>query len=191
MSDSPKRLRMSLAEFMALPDETPVQQQSYSTAMPGEMPRPMDSPHDSHQRVIPALVVCLSEHVSPHELRLMPSQVRIDEEGHVFSPDVFWVSSKNNHCVLRQNQWQGAPDLMIEVLSPATASDDRGLKYDLYEQNGVREYWLVDPDAHYVEVYVNRNGHFSRQGVFVEGKTFTSEVLGGRSINVDRLFSST
>ena len=81
-----------------------------------------------------------------------------------------------------------APDLIIEVLSPATASDDRGLKYDLYEKNGVREYWLVDPDAHYVEVYVNRNGHFNRQGVFVEGKSFTSEVLGGRAIEVDRLF---
>jgi Uma2 family endonuclease len=189
MSESPpRRLRMSLAEFMALPDETPTQQPPYSTAMPGEAPRPIDNPHDSHQRVIPALVVSLSEHVSPHELRLLPSQVRIDD-NHVFTPDVFWVSSSNNLCVLRQNQWQGAPDLVIEVLSPTTASDDRGLKYDLYEKHGVREYWLVDPDAHYVEVYVNRNGQFSRQGVFVEGKSFTSEVLGGRSIDVDPLFS--
>lgn len=190
MSDMPpKRLRMSLAEFMALPDETPSAKQPYSTAMPGEIQRPLDSPHDNHQRVIPALIVCLSEHVFPHELRLLPSQVRIDDEGHVLSPDVFWVSSQNERCVLRQNQWQGAPDLVIEVLSPTTASDDRGYKYDLYERNGVREYWLVDPDAHYVEVYVNRNGGFGRQGVFVEGKTFTSEVLGGRSINVEKLFA--
>lgn len=47
----------------------------------------------------------------------------------------------------------GAPDLVVEILSPSTAHRDRGIKLDLYERSGVRQYWIVDPDRDVVDVW--------------------------------------
>ena len=60
----------------------------------------------------------------------------------------------------------GAPDLVIEVLSPSTAKNDRGHKKDVYERHGVREYWIVDPAALNVEQYVLENGKFTLWDVY-------------------------
>ena len=63
---------------------------------------------------------------------------------------------------------QGAPDLVVEVLSPSTAKNDRGHKKDIHEQCGVREYWIVSPKEKTVEVYLLQNsryvldGHYTR-----------------------------
>ena len=60
----------------------------------------------------------------------------------------------------------GAPDLVVEVLSPGTAKNDRGHKKDVYERYGVREYWLVDPSNFTVEQYVLEDGKFVLRDVY-------------------------
>ena len=60
----------------------------------------------------------------------------------------------------------GAPDLVVEVLSPSTARYDRGHKKDVYEKHGVREYWLVNPTDRSVEQYILENGHFVLRGMY-------------------------
>ncbi len=60
-----------------------------------------------------------------------------------------------------QDRILGAPDLLIEVLSPGTMRRDTGVKMSLYAQLGVPEYWLVDPTARLVEFRVNESGHFA------------------------------
>lgn len=60
----------------------------------------------------------------------------------------------------------GAPDLVIEVLSPGTARNDRGRKKDMYERYGVREYWIVNPADRTLEQYVLHDGRFSLDGVY-------------------------
>ena len=60
----------------------------------------------------------------------------------------------------------GAPDLVIEVLSPSTAKNDRGHKKDVYERHGVREYWIVDPSSRSVEQYVLEDGRFTLRDVY-------------------------
>ena len=77
---------------------------------------------------------------------------------------------------------------MVEILSPSTASDDRGIKYDTYEKYGVREYWLVDPEAKFVEVYRHEGGKFQRQGVYKPNQPFVSAVLGGATIEIQGWF---
>lgn len=57
---------------------------------------------------------------------------------------------------------QGAPDLVIEILSPGTAARDRELKRKRYESFGVREYWLVDPDQNILEILQFENGQLRR-----------------------------
>lgn len=58
--------------------------------------------------------------------------------------------------------WCGAPDLVIKVISPSTGRNDRDVKYRLYERYGVRAYWMVEPEAAFLEVYRLENSVFVR-----------------------------
>ena len=62
--------------------------------------------------------------------------------------------------ILQDDGIHGAPDLIVEVLSPSTAKRDRGYKKDLYERSGVKEYWIVDPMNKAIETYLLKNGKF-------------------------------
>ena len=72
------------------------------------------------------------------------------EEG--VQPDLLFVS-RERFGILTDTWLMGAPDLVVEILSPSTASRDRGLKLRLYERQGVREYWVVDPEENTVDVW--------------------------------------
>ena len=85
--------------------------------------------------------------------------------------------------------WQGAPDFVIEILSPSTAYRDRGVKFETYEKYGVSEYWLIDPELKFVEIYRQQDKTFKRQGIYKSGQTFTSSVLGDVSVPVNALFA--
>jgi Uma2 family endonuclease len=76
------------------------------------------------------------------------------------------------------------PDLIVEVLSPRTASQDRGEKKAIYERNSVREYWLVDSRARRMTVFVLREGRFDQGRVFSETDGYESEVLRGLAFTV-------
>ena len=65
-------------------------------------------------------------------------------------PDVMVICKKD---IIKRDGIYGTPDLIIEVLSPSTAKNDRGYKKNLYEKHGIGEYWIVEPDACTVEVY--------------------------------------
>jgi Uma2 family endonuclease len=77
----------------------------------------------------------------------------------VVQPDVIYVSA-TRLAVLGQ-RIEGAPDLVIEVLSPGSARHDRGGKLRLYAEAGVCEYWIVDPQTQHVEFLVNDDGRFA------------------------------
>lgn len=78
-------------------------------------------------------------------------------------PDAMIVCNKN---IIRLDGIHGAPDLIVEVLSPGTAKNDRGYKKNLYETAGVKEYWIVDPISHSIEVYILANGKFVLDEVY-------------------------
>ncbi len=73
-------------------------------------------------------------------------------DSDVCVPDLVFVSNKNRHIIGDKNI-QGAPDLIIEILSPGTEKLDKGLKYKRYAYYGVKEYWIVDPKAQLIEVH--------------------------------------
>ena len=60
----------------------------------------------------------------------------------------------------------GAPDLVVEVLSPSTAKNDKWLKKNAYEANGVPEYWIVDPVGRSIEVYLLMDGHYVLSNIY-------------------------
>jgi Uma2 family endonuclease len=80
-------------------------------------------------------------------------------ETNVVQPDIIFISNENKH-LLAETHIAGAPDLVIEILSPGTAYYDLIEKKELYAVSGVHEYWIVDPKKKSVEVHTNRNGRF-------------------------------
>jgi Uma2 family endonuclease len=92
-------------------------------------------------------------------------------------------------CQIDDKRLTGAPDLVVEVLSPSTAKFDRQEKYQAYEANGVREYWIADPVHHVLEVWTRDGDHFARQGVYAGEDSFTSQALG-ETVSVQAFFVS-
>lgn len=143
--------------------------------------------HDKHQRTQVKVIAYLERVVKTGDLRAAPTRLHIDMKTSV-KPDLFWVAPQSPRCRLMDDGWHGAPDLLIEIVSPVTEAIDRSEKYELYQGKRVYEYWLVNPIAEFVEVYVLLNKRFVRHGVFLPGETFNSGVLNGRKIDVAELF---
>ncbi len=78
-------------------------------------------------------------------------------------PDALIVCNKD---IIKPDGIHGAPDLVVEILSPSTAKNDKGYKKDLYEKSGVKEYWLVDPNLRSIEAYLLSNGKYNLDGYY-------------------------
>jgi Uma2 family endonuclease len=186
MSDQSPARTMTATEFLDLPESsTPME------LIDGELIM-APAPLLSHQKIIGRLYLLLVtlQGIDPDNILLAPTDVYFDD-GNVFQPDVVWLSSTNQNCMeIGDRHLRGAPDLVVEVLSPGTAQQDMGKKRQVYEQHGVREYWLVDGAARTVEVLVLRDDTFVELGVFTEANSFKSSVLGDAVIDVSKIFPS-
>jgi Uma2 family endonuclease len=179
----PLRLPMTRAAFLALPEANwVVEYMDRETIV-------SPAPNDDHQAATFDTGVYLRD-IFPADaglIRLSPLDVHLDDETTV-QPDIFGVTKGNPSCTLGKNrQWHGAPDLVIEVLSPSTAFRDRGEKYKQYERAGVREYWLIDLVSAFVKVYRRAEGKFERAGVFGQNESFVTTIVEGVTVQVNPL----
>ncbi len=162
--------RLTASEFAQLPE-----QDGIIELIDGEIV--VTSPKNVHQAIVGQIYFQLRLHVNAGIFRLAPMSLFLDEHN-VPQPDIFWVSPDNTDCRLGEDDYfHGAPDLVIEVLSPSTAKRDHAEKFDLYERHGVREYWLVDPEAPFIEMFVLHEGTYQRRGVYGVGDTCESPTL--------------
>ena len=83
--------------------------------------------------------------------------IRLEDVDTVVEPDVMVVCDASK---VDDRGVKGAPDLIVEVLSPSTQSHDRVTKFNLYRRAGVREYWLVDPESRVVQSFILQNGQY-------------------------------
>jgi Uma2 family endonuclease len=113
-----------------------------------------------------------------------PLDVELCEHSTV-QPDLVYFTPEHRHRAGRSGQ--GAPDLVVEVLSPATGRRDRGEKLRLYADSGVREYWLVDPTLRQVDFLINRNGRFE-VALAIDG-LYRSESLPAVTIDLNAFWS--
>ena len=105
----------------------------------------------------------------------------------VVQPDIFFVSRDRLGIVGKANV-TGAPDLMIEILSESTRDWDRVSKRRIYSLYGVREMWIVDPDAKTVEVAARKGSSLETACVYHVGETATSVILANLQVEVGPLF---
>ncbi|MBO9591920.1 MAG: Uma2 family endonuclease [Niabella sp.] len=82
----------------------------------------------------------------------------------------------------------GAPDLVIEILSPGNTQKEMGIKFDLYEESGVKEYWLVEPQDKVILVYLLKDGKFQGIKPFIETDEISSAVLPELKFSVRTIF---
>ena len=106
------------------------------------------SPVTRHQRILLNLCHLIQTYLDEQPTgELLPGPVDVLlSENDIVVPDLLYVSRERSPIITEKNV-PGAPDLVIEILSPSTRSRDKRLKRDLYDRAGVNEYWLVDPTA--------------------------------------------
>ena len=149
------------------------------------------SPNTNHQRIVGNLFLAFRDYArtaGSGEVFLSPLDVVLSDHD-VLQPDVTYVSLQRSHFVTERNI-SGAPDLVVEVLSPGTRDRDLTAKRAIYARWGVREYWIVDPEARTVEVMKAGEPDFETVRVYSEGAAATSPILEGLEIDVASLFES-
>ena len=88
--------------------------------------------------------------------------VHLDDDNCVI-PDAMIVCNPN---IIKEDGVYGAPDLIVEILSPSTAKRDKSEKKDLYEKHGIKEYWIVDTANRSIEVYLLKDGQYKLDNVY-------------------------
>ena len=108
---------------------------------------------------------------------------------HVLQPDVLFVSPEHAARISPQGV-RGAPDLVVEVLSPGTTRRDRKVKREIYQEFGVREMWFVSPKTRQIEVHRQAGGVYAAPFTISSGETLTSPLLPGFTLDVAAVFDA-
>ncbi|WP_447970958.1 Uma2 family endonuclease [Nitrospira sp. M1] len=150
-------------------------------------------PLTKHQRIASNLHGYIFQHCQYTKLGRIfsaPTDVVLTNTD-VVQPDILFIRSERLSIITRQNI-QGAPDLVIEILSETTRQRDERLKRTLYEQHGVNEYWSVDPELDSIKIYRLQEGRYGPCQEFTlehPQTTLTMSLLPGFSLPLPNVFA--
>ncbi|KJS17669.1 MAG: restriction endonuclease [Peptococcaceae bacterium BRH_c4b] len=147
------------------------------------------SPRATHQEVSTNLVYAILDFIRKNKLGKLfhaPFDVVLSETEKP-QPDILFISA-NRLDIITEYNIKGAPDLVIEILSPSTASRDKVEKSRLYYKYGVKEYWIVDPDAKVVEVFTPGEKKWILHEAYRNDEILVSPLLPGLQINLVDIF---
>lgn len=147
------------------------------------------SPNEEHQLASVKLVSLMYPYVTARDLGWVfhaPFDI-VFSDSEVVQPDLMFISKEREHIRSAANV-RGAPDLVVEILSPSSSRRDWKYKRGLYAKYGVREYWIVDPANRIVTVVMPQVGVLRVKGAYVEGDTLASVALEGFEVGVREIF---
>ena len=180
----PGEKNYTVEDYLAIPDEYPRYE-----LLEGELLE-MVSPTSRHQRILLNLFRILDAHsraqhlgeifIAPLEVILSPSVV--------LQPDLLFIA-QSRRAQLIGDRISGAPDLVIEILSPATSARDLNQKRKLYARYGVKEYWIVDPEDETIEIQRLQGNIFSTLAIFEKEQRLTSPTFEGLEAAVAHVFA--
>jgi Uma2 family endonuclease len=129
-------------------------------------------------------------YISPFDVRLVREEKTDKKIKTVVQPDVCVICDQSK--LTDQRGCLGAPDIVVEILSPGNNAKETKIKYDLYEEFGVKEYWVVYPDELSLLRYVlNNEGKFVVEGrALTFGDKVTTPILSGFELALDDVFSN-
>ena len=153
------------------------------------------APTTTHQRISGALFSMIYNHVTnkgcevfsaPFDVRLGSVDISDDNWETVVQPDISVICDEKK---VDDRGCRGAPDWIIEIISPSTASRDHIQKRRLYEKHGVKEYWLVDPTYRLAHIYrIGKDGGYSLFQVCSEEEVIDVDVLPDFRVDLTRVF---
>jgi len=117
---------------------------------------------------------------------LSPMDVRFDNDN-IFQPDLIYISKEKASEIVK-DIIEGAPDLVIEILSPSNAYYDLRPKKDIYQKYGVKEYIIVDPIAFNCELYVLKGGVYQLHQKVEKTELLNSVLLSGLTFDLNKIF---
>jgi Uma2 family endonuclease len=150
------------------------------------------APSWRHQHVVMQLAVAIGRWDERHERGfVLPGPGLVFSEDNDVIPDLIWVSRRRlEESEDAAGHLTAAPELVIEVLSPGRLNEvrDRELKLQLYDRQGVQEYWIVDWEAQAIEVFARESGQLQMHGRLGRGDELVSGLLPGFSVYTDALW---
>jgi len=172
--------KLTYEDYASLPDDERCE------LIDGEL-IPMPSPTALHQTLLKKLALgfMVLESRGLGTMFFAPLDVILSNFD-VVQPDLIFISNERAHII--DDYIRGAPDLLVEILSPSTQRRDRIVKRNLYARHGVREYWLIDPYAKTITVLILGANGYNTHAVYGAGDTLTSPTLPGFALNLSDLF---
>ncbi len=150
------------------------------------------SPDYWHQSANGVLLELMSSHVRRNKLGvalMAPFDVILKEgDETAVQPDLLFIR-QDRRDIIKSNWVEGAPDLVVETISPRREAIDRERKFKKYAEAGVGEYWILDPQAKTIDVWVRRGESLVQLDTFGLGGSASSEVICGFVASVDEVFS--
>ncbi len=159
----------------------------------GKVVRMPPSPSASHQRVSFNLTIEFGNYLkgrsckafaAPFDVRLIKREDDAQVKT-VVQPDLCIICDT---AKIDEKGCHGAPDLIIEILSPSTSKKDVKDKYDLYQEAGVREYWVVDPTDKLVDVFILKEGKYALVKKYVSDDMVPVNILEGFAVDLKEIF---
>jgi len=176
------KIKFTYQDYLCLPEDKRYE------IIEGELTM-VPSPSWSHQTISMKIFQALANYVATRnigEVRYAPVDVILSEED-VLQPDILYIA-KPRSGIIKEKGVYGAPDLIVEILSTASRERDRGIKRKIYAKYGVKEYWIVDPEARTIEVTSLGERGLETVQVYPEGSTLVSPLLKGFSLNIKNIF---
>ena len=174
------KLKLTYEDYASLPDD------ERRELIDGEL-IPMPSPTALHQTLLKNLAAAFMvlESRGLGTMFFAPLDVILSNFD-VVQPDLIFVSNARAHII--QDYIRGAPDLLVEILSPSTERRDRIVKRELYARHGVPEYWLIDPYAKTITVLILGADGYDTRAVYGASDTLASPTLPGFELDVSLIF---
>lgn len=154
-----------------------------------------EAPSPVHQEVLAGLLAQFFQNLSgkackvypaPFSVRLMDKDERCDEEiEKVVEPDITVVRDRSK---IDQKGCLGAPDLIVEIVSPSSMEMDKLVKFNKYEKAGVNEYWIVEPENKLVSVFVLQGQKYGRPEIYAEEDKIRLSIFPDLSIDLKPVF---
>ena len=149
------------------------------------------APSWEHQSILLELAGQIREHLKGKRCKVFvaPFDVRLNAgagDDTVVQPDIVVICDRTK---LGGTGCVGAPDMIVEVLSPSTALNDKVIKFNKYLQCGVREYWIVDPDSKIVSIHILDNGRYYATH-YMDADIVPVHVLEGCLVNLSEVFEA-
>jgi Uma2 family endonuclease len=146
------------------------------------------APEPEHQRISKKIAFCLYTHIDAQGLgEIFYAPIDVTLGADLFQPDVLVILHEHLDRI-QAKRIVGAPDLIVEILSPGSLVTDRVIKRSAYERAGVAEYWLVDPKQKAIEVFVLENDIYVSVGLFTGEQRLVSRIVPEIAVPVAQFF---